>query len=158
MATKPVKNGIITSTYEEHKKRSPQGSWGIDIGSVEKDPIDVVAAYECVVVFFGWSETFGNRIWTKVLSGTYKDVYIIYPHLSKIESSIKGLALIKEGDKIGEMGNTGLILINGKLIKNDGIIIPSPKGRHLHFEGRTRPDTSGKSIQLTEIEELYNIK
>ncbi len=150
---KPVTNGIVTSTFEDHQKRS-KSSWGIDIGSFEKDPINVYFAYDGTVISSGWSDTFGNRIWIKLTSGIYVNYYNVYPHLSSINPKIKIGSKVKEGDIAGIMGNTGLILVNGALVKNEGQI-KSPKGRHLHFEIRTKPDTTGTSINPIEIQEAY---
>ncbi len=154
MATKPIESGVITSTFEDHKKRSPHGSWGIDIASKEKDPVNVVFAYNGIILTYGWSDTFGNRIWIKLTSGLYANYYNIYPHLSSINPKIKIGEKVKEGSFAGIMGNTGLILVNGALVKNEGQI-KSPKGRHLHFEIRTNPIITGGSIEPIEISQLY---
>lgn len=155
MVIKPVKNGIITSTFEDHKKRSPKGSWGIDIGSIEKDPIDVFFSYDGIIYSLGWSGTFGNRIWIKLTSGLYIGNYNIYPHLASFNNTLKEGAKVKQGDLAGILGNTGVIMVNGSLVTNKGQI-KSPTGRHLHFEIRTKPDTTGISINPEEITKLYS--
>lgn len=152
---KPVKNGYISSTFEAHVLRSPKGSWGIDIGCKDKDPVNVVAATSGVVQKCGWSDTFGNRVWLKMTSGEHKGFYAIYPHLIKIDSKIKEGVILNEGDLIGEMGNTGIIMVKGRLVINkfDGKtwLIPMPEGRHLHYEHRTTMDTTGKSLKPNQI-------
>lgn len=155
MVTKPVDSGIITSTFQDHKNRSPKGSWGIDIGSVQPFPVKIRAAYPGIVYAAGLSETFGNRVWVHNTDGEAKGFYTIYPHLDSIDSRIVPNKLIKEGDIIGIMGNTGLIMVNGSLQNNNDKHIALPIGRHLHFENRTLPDVNGVSIEPKQIIKLY---
>ncbi len=156
MATKPVKNGKISSAYgmrilagrkEFHN--------GIDIISPDKNP-PVFAAYSGIIHQVGWSKTFGNRVWVKCENG----LYAVYPHLMVINENIFPGQKILETDLIGIMGNTGLVLYKGQLIinqcdKNGKYPVPLPYGCHLHFELRESPVLGAKSICPTEIIKLY---
>lgn len=161
MPTKPVLNGYISSTFEQHKARANGVcSLGIDIGTKQKDPVQVVCALESVVVTYGYSPTFGYRVWTKITKGQFAGLYNIYGHLLSVDSSILSGKTIKEGAKIGIMGNTGLMLLGGQLIENkrtlNGFKIAMPNGRHLHYEIRTTCDISGISVEPTIISELFS--
>lgn len=155
MATKPVQNGIITDTYEQHQQRSPKGSWGIDISSTEKEPV-VVAAYDCIVQIVGLSSTYGNRVWVKNLDGLYVNLFTIYPHLRFLPTFKVG-DRINEGQQIGIMGNTGLIGVNGKIVNNNDGHILLPLGMHLHFgiQKSTSDGSPYNCVEPLEIIELY---
>jgi murein DD-endopeptidase MepM/ murein hydrolase activator NlpD len=150
MPVKPEQNGTISSKFEDHMRRSPQGSWGIDIVSNDSEP-EIRAAWSGVIYIQGWSKTFGNRIWIKNDSGSYS----VYPHMRKFAKEFQINDKIQEGDVLGIMGNTGLIMHDGNLVYNDGILIPLPNGEHLHYEERTKPDTTGESIFPMEILKYY---
>lgn len=158
--TKPVSNGYITCDFEGHKARGQKGSFGIDIGTKDKDPVKVYAATDCTVHITGWSETFGNRVWVKIDSGEHIGNYAIYPHLIIIDAKIHQGKKLLAGDYIGIMGNTGIIMHKGKIVTNKPnakgeFLVPMPAGRHLHYEHRTKPDTTGISLNPLEIVNLY---
>jgi len=133
MATFPVFNGRITSGYGYRKLNGKlQFHGGIDIAQDSSKPI-VIAAYSGIIVACGWSDSFGNRVWVKY----NENVYVVYAHLAFINPELKEGAKVFEKDFIGIMGNTGHSF-----------------GKHLHFELRTRPDMTGKSINPIEITNL----
>jgi murein DD-endopeptidase MepM/ murein hydrolase activator NlpD len=134
---KPVKNGYITSDFDAHIARGVNGSFGYDIGSKEKHPV-IYSSFQGIIISSGWSETFGNRVWIKILEGNYKGLFNVYPHLFKINEDIEDGVHINAGKALGLMGNTGKSF-----------------GDHLHFEIRTMPDSNGKSIRCDEIKDLF---
>ena len=150
MPIKPVQNGTISSDFEDHMRRSPLGSWGIDLISPDSEP-EIRAAWSGVIYVQGWSKTFGNRIWIKNDLGNYS----VYPHMRRFAKEFTTNEKIQEGDVLGIMGNTGLIMHNGQLVYNDGIIVPLPQGEHLHYEERTAPDQTGGSIFPMQILKFY---
>ncbi len=104
---RPVKNGIKTQGIHGHN--------AVDIASAEGTAI--IASADGVVSLIrggdAWNGGYGNYIVLNHKNG----VQTLYAHLSKIEVD-KG-DKIKQGQKIGEMGNTG-----------------RSTGTHLHFEIR----------------------
>lgn len=133
MATFPVFNGRITSGYGNRiLDGKKQFHGGIDIVQDSSKPI-VIAAYPGTVIACGWSDTFGNRVWVEY----NKNIFVVYAHLDSINPELKIGTKVFEKDFIGIMGNTGL-----------------SQGKHLHFELRTQPDMTGKSINPIEITNL----
>jgi murein DD-endopeptidase MepM/ murein hydrolase activator NlpD len=123
---------------------------GIDIIAHGVDP-KIQCAYSGTIEHLGWSETYGNRIWVKV--GRF---YHIYAHLKELNPELKEGNRIMEGDYIGIMGNTGLILHKGKLVTNkpdeNGVLpIPLPYGQHLHYGIMEGVKIGSKSIEPFEI-------
>jgi murein DD-endopeptidase MepM/ murein hydrolase activator NlpD len=78
--------------------------WGLDLGGSDAEIGTEISAIEGGTVFqvtrrdFGW----GNFI---IVEADSKDMFYLYAHLSKI--TIEGGDSIDEGDKIGEMGESG---------------------------------------------------
>lgn len=138
MATKPVKNGRITSGFGYRVikllgKIVRQFHPGIDIGSDQKDAL-IQCAYSGVVYKSGFSKSFGNRIWIRNDIGDYS----VYAHLKLINDRIKEGSRVEEGEILGIMGNTGMSLAT-----------------HLHFEIREKPVLGAVSYEPTEIINLY---
>lgn len=138
MAIKPVKDGYITSKYGDRilngkKEFHP----GIDIGSKEEFPI-IYSAFKSKVSVCGWSDTFGWRVWTKILEGPHAGLSTVYAHMHKIDPNIKIGLELEEGSIIGIMGNTGHSF-----------------GKHLHFEIRPEPTKPGNSVDPIEVSSLY---
>lgn len=130
MATFPVKGGYITSGYGNRVINGKiEFHPGIDIGSKSSKAI-IQAAYPGIVSAAGWSDSFGNRVWVKY----NENCFVVYAHMSEINKELKPGVKVFEKDYIGIMGNTGHSF-----------------GKHLHFELRTKPDMTGKSINPIEI-------
>ena len=72
----------------------------------------------------------GKQVWIKITDGEYKGYTYIYAHFSEIDSAIKPNSVVKKGQLLGKMGNTG-----------------KATGPHLHFELR---DPSGSSIDMDQ--------
>lgn len=133
----PVKNGYVTHGFDEDRNGKPHG--GYDIGS-KTQPAYIVACCDCKIYAAGWSDSdktksFGLRIWLEPLDKELKKKYpfIVYGHMEKI--NVLSGKIIKEGDIVGIMGNTG-----------------ASKGVHLHAEARNLPSVKGKSIRILEFE------
>ena len=91
----------------------------------------VVATGDGVITYAGYSGGAGNYIKMDHTSG---DIETKYLHLSKFAKGIKRGVFVKQGQKIGEVGSTGLstgphldyrIYINGKAVDPLGIDIPT---------------------------------
>lgn len=144
---KPIKYGYITvssdgtvNDFEGHKKRGAAGSWGYDLGSLNKNE-PIYNAFQGVVVSSGWSNTFGNRVWVKITSGDYAGTYMVYAHMKDICEDIEEGIVINEGRQLGIMGNTGM-----------------SEGVHLHIERRSSPDKYGISLEIPEIKQEFKPK
>ncbi len=92
---------------------------------------DVVATGDGVITYAGYSGGAGNYIKMNHTSG---DIETKYLHLSKFAKGIKKGVFVKQGQKIGEVGSTGLstgphldyrIYINGKAVDPLGLDIPT---------------------------------
>ena len=93
---------------------------------------DVVATGDGVITYAGYSGGAGNYIKMNHTSG---DIETKYLHLSKFAKGIKKGVFVKQGQKIGEVGSTGLstgphldyrIYINGKTVDPLGLDILLP--------------------------------
>lgn len=157
----PVIGGIITQTFARHKANQPTGSWGTDIGfdSNFLGEIPIYCCYDSVVNNYGLSDSFGNRVWTTVLAGKYAKLYIIYPHMTKLNIELVKGKLIKEGTILGYMGNSGLVYNSktGRVENNNDGHISMPKARHLHIECRKNISDGLSSVFLDEIETGYKL-
>ena len=99
---------------------------GVDLKGAIGDPVTVVADGEVVEADF--DTTYGNYIKVKhEMDGEV--IYSKYGHLSKID--VKVGDLVNNGDKIGEVGATGMAT-----------------GPHLHFEMQ---DVNGESIDVNKM-------
>ena len=135
---KPVVNGRLTSPYGDRiLNGKKQFHPGIDLGSDEEFPI-VYNVYTGKVHIAGLSSTFGWRVWVKLTEGPFEGLYAVYAHMLNLAPGIKDGVEVEEGQALGIMGNTGLSF-----------------GKHLHFEIRTKPDTTGKSINPEEVANAY---
>lgn len=77
------------------------------------------------------AESPGKQIWIEITDGEYKGYTYIYAHLSEIDSKIKFGSIVKKGQILGQMGNTGMAT-----------------GPHLHFELR---DPNGLSVNIDQF-------
>jgi murein DD-endopeptidase MepM/ murein hydrolase activator NlpD len=135
---KPIEDGYITSGYGNRVINGvTQFHPGLDISTKNEVP-QIVSVFKCKVTTCGFSNSFGNRVWAKILEGDYVGLYVAYAHMKSIEEGIEVGDILEEGDKIGIMGNTGW-----------------SEGAHLHFELRTLPNMNGISKNPTEIHDLY---
>lgn len=112
--TSPVNDVRITSNFG---RRMLNGVWeghqGIDLVSTKGDK-SILAAADGVVIAAGILDTYGNRVLLRHnING--KEMDTLYAHLSSY--SVKVGDTVKQGQKIGVMGETG---------RSFGI--------HLHFE------------------------
>lgn len=130
----PVTNGYITSEYGYRVLNGvKQFHPGLDIScKIQSAPI--YCALSGKIISIGWSnendhkKDFGLRVWIKVND----NLYVVYGHLSLIDSDLKNGMDIYEGNQLGFMGNTG-----------------NSQGIHLHLEARSFPNLRGS----TETEE-----
>jgi len=99
---------------------------GVDLKGEKGDPVTAIAGGEIVEAEF--DVTYGNYIKIKhEINGEI--TYSKYGHLSKID--VKVGDSVKNGDKIGEVGATGMAT-----------------GPHLHFEMQ---DANGESIDVNQM-------
>lgn len=145
MATKPVKNGRITSGYgyrtNPFDKTKKEFHPGIDIAPPADGPDphpEIYNVWESQVYVLGTSVTFGERVWVKLLDGPHKGLYMVYPHMQKINPDLKAGITIKEGTIMGWMGSTG---------RSTGI--------HTHLEIRASVEKPGNSVNPIEITQMY---
>jgi murein DD-endopeptidase MepM/ murein hydrolase activator NlpD len=123
----PIKNGKITTAY---KKKGPYWSKGYHTGVDFAVPpgTPVIAVADGKVENASWGRAYGKQIVQKVAGG-----WVIYAHLNKL--LVKPGDTVKEGQKIGESGNTG-----------------NSTGPHLHFEMRNNIRWSaGKDLDPSAI-------
>ncbi len=80
----------------------------------------------------------GNTVVVRHASSSV-EYYSLYAHLSRIGISIRKGDIIKKGDKIGEMGNSGFGCDDYWRIGEDGCESQAPADTHLHFEIKTAP-------------------
>lgn len=155
MAKKPVLYGQISSGYGYRVlDGSKQFHPGIDIISPHEKAI-VCAAYSGTLMVFGFSDSYGNRVWIKNDVGYFS----IYGHMDSINHTLKDSQKIHEGDFLGIMGNTGLIYYKGKLVhnkyENGSLIIPLPAAKHLHYGLMEGMEPGAKSIEPVELINLH---
>ena len=91
-----------------------RGHWAVDIADVSKPPIKAAADGTVVKSQCGWNSGYGCVIVLDHGDG----FQTLYAHLSELDVTVGGV--VKQGWKIGTMGNTGRVY--GKT------------GIHLHFE------------------------
>lgn len=141
---KPVKNGRVTSEYgwrvDPFHPEKKQWHPGIDIAP-PKDGSDPHPEIRCwvksQVYVLGFSQTFGNRVWVKMLEGPHVGLFMVYPHMQSIAKDLKPNMILEEGHLIGIMGSTGL-----------------STGTHTHLE--IRPSTSpGGDINPVELRAMF---
>lgn len=107
----PIKNGKITTPYKKLGRYWSKGyHTGVDFAVPPGTPVLAVA--DGKVENANWGRSYGKQIVQKVSGG-----WVIYAHLNKL--LVKPGDMVKEGQKIGESGNTG-----------------NSTGPHLHFEMR----------------------
>jgi murein DD-endopeptidase MepM/ murein hydrolase activator NlpD len=127
----PIKGGKITTPY---KKAGKYWSKGYHTGVDYAQPIGtpVYAVQDGTVVNGGWGKSYGIQILVdqKALNegkpNRIAGGWAIYAHLSK--SNVKAGQVIKKGELIGYVGNTG-----------------NSTGAHLHYEVRNSPKWSAGS-------------
>lgn len=142
MSTRPIQEGVITSTYGWRTMKGIKFfHTGIDIG-VSGNPKGIVV-YAAKPGVVSWIEEtpnksggFGKVVYVKLDDGYYS----VYAHLDSIEESLFIGKHIKEAGYIGIMGNTG-----------DSTDI------HLHYEER-KTMGKGNSREPTDIINLYKQK
>lgn len=66
-------------------------------------------------------------------------IYSLYAHLSLIDTSVEKGVIIKQGEKIGEVGNSGYGCENYWRIGKDGCDETGKEDTHLHFELKKAP-------------------
>ena len=123
----PIKGGKITTPYG---KKGSMWSKGYHTGVDFAAPVgtDVVAVADGKIENATWGASYGTQLVQKVEGG-----WVIYAHLSK--ALVKAGDVVKEGQHIGESGNTG-----------------NSSGPHLHFEMRDNIRwSSGKDIDPAKI-------
>ena len=145
MATKPVKNGRITSGYgfrqDPFDKAKKELHPGIDIAPPAdgSDPNpDIYNVWKSQVFVAGISESFGERVWVKLLEGPHKGLFMVYPHMKRINPALKVNMTIEEGTLMGWMGNTG---------RSTGV--------HTHLEIRPSVVHVGNAVDPVEITKMY---
>lgn len=123
----PIKNGKITTPYKKLGRYWSKGyHTGVDFAVPPGTPI--VAVADGKIENASWGRSYGKQIVQKVPGG-----WVIYAHLNKL--LVKPGDMVKEGQKIGESGNTG-----------------NSTGPHLHFEMRDNIRWSaGKDIDPSGI-------
>lgn len=89
--------------------------YGLDLGWIKNPGEPVYATYDATVIEEGYTSSMGNYIVLKYVKGE-NTIINIYMHL-KQRSLIKKGKKVKQGEKLGYMGETGLA-----------------QGVHLHFE------------------------
>jgi murein DD-endopeptidase MepM/ murein hydrolase activator NlpD len=96
----------------------------------------VLAVYDGIIYYAGNDATqifgpvnnfYGNMVVIQHKLPDDQDVYTLYAHLSKVEAVVG--QMVKAGDKIGEVGQTGWAI-----------------GSHLHFEVRVTPINYNSSV------------
>jgi murein DD-endopeptidase MepM/ murein hydrolase activator NlpD len=145
MATKPVKNGGITSGFgwrtDPFDITKKEFHPGIDIAP-PKDGADphpeILSVWKSQVYVVGTSATFGERVWVKLLDGPHKGLYMVYPHMQKINPQLKAGMIIEEGTLLGIMGSTG-----------------HSTGIHTHLEIRPSVEKPGNAVNPVEITQMY---
>jgi len=127
----PIKNGKITTPYLKKGKMWSKGyHTGVDFAVPVGTPI--VAVADGVVAKANWGSAYGTQIVQQIGLHSNK-VWAIYAHLNK--SLVKPGDNVKEGQIIGETGNTG-----------------NSSGPHLHFELRDNIRWSaGKDVDPKDI-------
>ncbi|WP_400242067.1 M23 family metallopeptidase [Niallia sp. JL1B1071] len=121
--------GIITDTFNTRNGTHK----GIDIAGKLGDK--VYAVDEGVVTKSYYSQSYGNVIFVK----HENDLETVYAHLNK--RLVKEEQLVKKGELIGEMGNTGY-----------------SSGVHLHFEIHNKEWTVTKENAINPILVLGNVQ
>ncbi|WP_082169264.1 M23 family metallopeptidase [Bacillus sp. 522_BSPC] len=121
--------GIITDTFNTRNGTHK----GIDIAGDLGDKVYVVD--EGVVTKSYYSQSYGNVIFVK----HENDLETVYAHLNKL--LVKEKQLVKKGELIGEMGNTGY-----------------SSGVHLHFEIHNKEWTITKENAINPILVLGNVQ
>jgi len=130
---KPVIDGHISSEYGYRVIQLPGQTvptknfhCGIDIGAPISDKAPkIVSPIRGSLYLFGFSKSFGNRIWIHITEGEYKDWYLVLAHMDSLNPALKAGQIIEEGTFLGIMGNTGMSL-----------------ARHTHLELRDNPSSS----------------
>lgn len=103
----------------------PDGHGGWDILAYQGAPI--VAATSGEVVFINNDPKAIGGLYIRLISGDGK-IMTTYGHLQKLLVSLGDR--VREGQQIGEMGNTGFIISGGTKFWGNA---PAGKGVHLHF-------------------------
>jgi len=123
----PIKGGKVTTPYKKLGKMWSKGyHTGVDFAA----PVgtDIIAVADGKIENATWGASYGTQLVQKVDGG-----WVIYAHLSK--ALVKAGDVVKEGQHIGESGNTG-----------------NSSGPHLHFEMRNNIRWSaGEDIDPAKI-------
>lgn len=143
----PVVHGYLTSKYGYRVIELPGQSVasrqfhdGLDLGSAVKDD-KIVAAFDMEITTVGLSSSFGNRVWGKIISGTYKGLYVVYGHMKELAHDLRVGQQVEEGHELGVIGSTGM-----------------STGVHLHIGLRTKPDVNGTPVYPEELEKIIPLK
>ena len=112
----PLKKLGITSTWEEHTKRSPK-SYGQDFGWFDYQGEPVYASNDGTIMYIDKNSSCGNYIWIKHEYNNNHDAWTRYLHLKDNSIKVKVGQKVTRGQEIANMGNTGYSF-----------------GTHLHFE------------------------
>jgi len=124
---RPVSDGHISSEYGPRNITIGGIKYtfhaGIDIGpSKENTHPGIVSPLKGLLYVFGFSNTFGNRVWIKITEGEYKGLFLVLAHMKELNPGLKPMQNIEEGTYLGIMGSTGL-----------------SKAVHAHLGLRTKP-------------------
>src|SRR5262249_5162879 len=113
----PVDFRYISSQFSRSRFHPIIGIWrkheGTDFAADRGTPVR--ASGNGVIAFAGWSGGYGNMVEIKHQNG----ITTRYGHLRKIEPGIRAGTKVSQGQKVGEVGMTGLAT-----------------GPHLHYEFR----------------------
>ncbi len=111
------------------RKKRKRPHLGLDLAN--RRGTSIYASHEGRVIYVGSGfRGYGKMI---MIEGPTKDYATLYAHLSKVR--IKQGSSVRQGDRIGDMGNTG-----------------RSTGSHLHFEIRTLNGTVDPLLYLPKVE------
>ena len=137
--------GIISSAFGKRinpitKKEEFHG--GIDIKTTTED-LTVLFPYSGKAIVISESTSFGKRIWVKINKVGHRlhGRYYVLAHLDSFDEGLYEGKSIKEGEKAGICGTTGM-----------------STGVHLHFEIANCVHVDRTPIEPTEIIALYSEK
>ena len=140
---KPIEQGRISSGYGLRinpitKKEHFHG--GLDIVPTTEDK-KIVFPLPGKIEAFGFSKTFGNRIWVRINmpdNEKYHKKFYVLAHMDSLAEGLYNLKSVKAGEFAGICGSTG-----------------NSTGTHLHFEIANTVNDERKPIEPTEFVKMY---